>query len=313
MRRGARVTRDRGYWLRLWRLTATALGATLLLMLVAMPAIFGALGMWSLTHTPCADTGLTPANYGREYEDVTISSGEAGGAHRGFYIPSRNGAHVIFPPAFGGGRDGRLAEANVLIERGYGVLTFESRSCMGRVNTLGYREVDDVAGALDWLLARPDVDAARIGVHGFSSAGATAIMAAARRPELRAVVAEGGYHDLGRGSIGEGGNIVETIARITAKMTYRLATGVDVSAVSPVSVIGQIAPRPILLIYGTDEVSLPGAREQLAAAGGNAQLWEVPRAWHGGYLAVAPAEYAQRVVAFFDAALLGEGAAAEAR
>ncbi|MBN1286822.1 MAG: prolyl oligopeptidase family serine peptidase [Anaerolineae bacterium] len=292
------MQRDRKYWVRLARFAAVAFVAALTL----TPFFFGFLGMWFLTHGPCTDTGLTPAAYGYEYEDITIDSREAGGVHRGFYIPSQNGANIIFPPAFQGGRDGRLPEADILARHGYGVLTFESRSCMGRVNTLGYREVDDLAGALDWLLARSDVDPARIGVHGFSSAGATAIMAAAQLPELRAVLAEGGYHDLGPGTLGEGGSFVETLIRAGAELGYRLSTGVSIRDVSPVTVIDRIAPRPILLIYGSREVSLPGARAQLAAAGGSAALWVVEGAGHGAYLLVAPEEYERRVVEFFDEA-----------
>ncbi|MCZ7546504.1 MAG: hypothetical protein M5R40_24580 [Anaerolineae bacterium] len=296
------MRRDRAYWRRLTRLTVAALVATLVIMLLIVPAALGVVGMWALTHPGCASADRTPADYGHEYEDVVVVSREDGGQHRAFYVASENGAHVIFPPAFNGGRDSRLHEADVLIRQGYGALMFESRSCMGRVNTLGAREVEDVGGALDWLLARPGVDPAHIGIHGFSSAGATAIMAAARFPELRAVVAEGGYHDLGRGTLGVGGSIVEAVTRAASRLTYRAATGVDIDTVSPVAVIDRIAPRPILLIYGGREVALEGGYAQLAAAGDNAALWEVPGAGHGNYLWIAPEAYAERVTAFFEAA-----------
>jgi fermentation-respiration switch protein FrsA (DUF1100 family) len=271
-----------------------------------LPLGAGAVGMWALTHPGCSSVFHVAPLLTFEYEDVVIPSREEGVTLHGYYIPSQNGAHVIFPPAYGGGAYARLDEAEVLALHGYGLLGFESRSCAGKVNTLGYREVDDLAGALDWLLACDGVDPDRIGVHGFSSAGATAIMAAAQRAELRAVVAEGGYHDLGPGTLGEGGNFLVALSRLGSEITYRLVTGVSIRAASPVKVIGQIAPRPILLIYGSREVSLQGAREQLAAAGGAAELWVVEGAGHGDYLYVAPDEYEQRVVAFFDAALLSD-------
>lgn len=303
------VQRDRAYWLRLLRLTVFALGAAIFVMVFIAPSLFGALGMWWLTHPQCAgDGGRTPGDFGHAYEEVVVVARETGDAHRGFYIPSRNGAHVIVPPPLNSARGHTLHEIDVLARHGYGVLSYESRACngAGRVTSLGYLEVEDLAGALNWLLARPDVDPERIGVHGFSSAGATATMAAARYPQLRAVVAEGGYHDLGPGTLGVGGNIVEAAVRAAAALTYHLATGVDIREVSPIAVIGQVAPRPILLIYGSREVTLRGAREQLAAAGENAALWEVPGAGHGDYVLVAPEAYARRLVAFFDAALLGE-------
>ena len=127
-------------------------------------------------------------------------------------------------------------------------------------------------------------------------------------PALRAVVAEGGYHDF-----------ADEIARNTpptlwfaplfrsgAEIGYQMTTGLNIRLLSPVSVIEQIAPRPILLIYGTNEPGLNGARLQQAAAGSNAELWEVPGAGHGNYAQVAPREYRTRVSAFMESALNGD-------
>ncbi len=302
MQRARATKRNPAYWPRLLCFGAVSLGIMLLMALL----LFGFLNMWQLTHAPCTAGGGSPADYGYDYEDISIQAREGDGTHRGYYIPSQNGANIIFPPAFSNGRDGALHEADVLARHGYGVLTYESRSCIGQINTLGYREVDDLAAALDWLLARPDVDPERIGVQGFSSAGASATLGAARLPALRAVVAEGGYHDLRAIAVGSHNNRVEILVHLGAQLGYRLTTGVNIGNVSPVSVIHQIAPRPILLIYGSEEVSLPGARQQLAAAGEGAQLWVVEGAGHGGYLYTAPEEYERRVVDFFDAALPGD-------
>jgi pimeloyl-ACP methyl ester carboxylesterase len=86
-------------------------------------------------------------------------------------------------------------------------------------------------------------------------------------------------------------------------LTYRLITGTDIHALNPSGVIGQIRPRPILLIYGDREVSLPGGYQQKAAAGDNAELWIIPGAGHGGYRQLAAAEYETRIMAFFDRTL----------
>jgi uncharacterized protein len=160
-----------------------------------------------------------------------------------------------------------------------------------------------VGDALDYLATRPDVDMEKLAIHGFSVGGAIATMAGARYPELKAVSAEGGYHDFseqlsdnvqaqwpGLGFLYEWG----------VHIGYRLTTGYDLSVLSPIAAIGQIAPRPILLIYGTAEPSLPGAHLQMAAAKGNAELWEVPGATHGTYQYGAPEEYERRVVGFYD-------------
>ncbi len=50
------------------------------------------------------------------------------------------------------------------------------------------REAEDVAGAVDWLVTRPEVAADRLGVIGSSFGGVMALLAAARCPELRCAV-----------------------------------------------------------------------------------------------------------------------------
>jgi pimeloyl-ACP methyl ester carboxylesterase len=266
--------------------------------------------MVGLLYPPCSAGGRTPGDYGLRWEAVTLQA-RAGGEFRGFLIPGTNRAGVIMPPGYANGADGRLGEAAVLARHGYTVLTFESRRCAGMgAFSLGYKEVDEVADALAYLQTRPEVDPARIGVYGFSSAGATAVMATARLPDLKAVVAEGGYSDFVADTLhsDNSGSLVGdyflSIFIPTTHLTYRLVTGLDINQLSPLDVIGQIAPRPILLIYGSREMSLAGGRRQEVAAGPNAELWVVPGAGHGNYLAMAPVEYERRLVAFFEGALL---------
>jgi fermentation-respiration switch protein FrsA (DUF1100 family) len=293
-----------GYVLRL----ASFFVFNLTIALLGLPALLGCFFTFGLLYPPCESSHLTPGEYGYNWKDVTIQA-RAGGSFRGYFIPGTNGATIIAPPPFAGGRDFRLREAEVLLRHGYSVLTFESRRCAGMGPlSLGYREVEEVADALDFLRTRPEVNPDRIGIHGFSSAGATAVMAAARFPVLRAVVAEGGYGDFARETLtprpGWGPvAYFETVYYGSIKLTYRLITGLDIDRLSPTDVIDQIAPRPILLIYGSREVSLAGARHQQAAAGNNATLWIVEGAGHGNYLDIAPEEYERRLVEFFDATL----------
>jgi pimeloyl-ACP methyl ester carboxylesterase len=291
------------YWLRLASFFIFALSVALL----SLPALLGFLTMLALLYAPCTENALTPADYGYDWEDVMLEA-RAGGTFRGYFIPGSNEGAVIIPPTGSNGRGSRLREATVLLRHGYAVFTFESRRCAGMGPlSLGYQEVDEVADALDYLLTRQEVDPHRIGIHGFSTAGATAIMAAARLSTLRAVVAEGGYGNFFENALGAGSGdgflaYFEAVYGWSTKLTYRLVTGMDIHKLSPVEVIGEIFPRPILLIYGRREVSLPGGRQQQLAAGDNARLWIVEGAGHGNYLDVAPEEYEQKVVTFFDAA-----------
>lgn len=294
----------RHYWRKL-------LITTVILLMVAIigtPALAGFMMTYVMVYRPCAGGQSTPGDFGLAYEDITINA-SAGGQFDAFYIPGTNRAAIIIPPTTCGGRGSRLHLAALYARHGYAVLTFDSRRCadMGPL-TLGYAETKEVGDALDYLLTRDDVEPERIGITGFSSAGATAVMSAALYPQLRAVAAEGGYGDFAEGAIGLGtgsDNVLEAIFKWSLGASYRLLTGVNIHKLSPQDMIGGIAPRPILLIYGTEERSLEGAYDQLAAAGDNVELWVIEGADHGTYLDVVPEEYEQRVIAFFDKALLG--------
>jgi fermentation-respiration switch protein FrsA (DUF1100 family) len=292
-----------------WRRTIALAVFAVLVTVVIVPAGVGFVMTYTLLNPPCSNNGQTPGDYGYSWEDVTLQA-RVGGSFRGYFIPGSNGAVIIIPPPYGGGRGSRLQEGDVLARHGYAVFSFESRRCAGMGSlSLGYEETSEVKDALDYLRARPDLDPDRIGILGFSSAGATAVMAGARFSEIGAVVAEGGYGDLAEGAIGLGtgsSNPLETIFKASLAISYRIISGTSIDKLSPEDVIGSIAPRPVLLIYGSRERSLGGARRQLAAAGENAQLWVVEGAGHGDYLTVAPREYEQRVVTFFDKALFGE-------
>jgi dipeptidyl aminopeptidase/acylaminoacyl peptidase len=281
--------------------------ALVALTVVLVPVVAGFLTTYVLLYAPCGADDTTPRDFGDSWEDVTFRA-RSGDSVRAFFIPGANGATIIIPPTTRDGRGNRLHLAHLFRQHGYAVLTFDSRRCadMGPLS-LGYKEADDIGDALAYLIGREDVDRNRIGVSGFSSAGAAAMMAAARYSDLRAVIAEGGYGDFAEGAVGIGqdrGTILEKIYKWSIGTSYRLITGLDIDLLSPLDVAAQIRPRPILLIYGSIEGSLAGARLQQAAAGDNADLWVVEGAGHGGYLAVAPQEYEQRVIAFFDRALL---------
>jgi dipeptidyl aminopeptidase/acylaminoacyl peptidase len=276
----------------------------LFITLVGVPVGAGALSTYKLLYPACVEDRVTPGNFGLPFDDVRFPA-QAGGTIRAYFMPGSNGATIIIIPTTNNGRGRRLHLANLYAQHGYSVLTYESRRCadMGPIS-LGYKEVSEVGDALAYLRTRPDVDPNRIGVTGFSSAGATAIMATARYPEIRAVIAEGGYGDFWDGVIGVDDDQVLTILyRWGIRLSYRAITRVSIDKLSPIDMIDQIAPRPILLIYGSEERSLPGARRQLVTAGDNAELWVIEGAGHGHYLDIAGDTYITRVLNFFDNSL----------
>ncbi len=267
---------------------------------IALPTAWGAGFVGTLIAPGCGGE-LTPP---MSYESFTFRSAEFDRETPAYFIPGRGTATVIVMPTGSAARGDRMDEIAVYHAAGFNVLSYSSRACVGSTgSSLGYKEAQQVGDALAYLATRSDVGA--VGVHGFSAGGAAAILAAAQSPTIRAVVAEGGYHDFSAEVDANAPDVLwfAPLFRLGARLGYRLTTGSDLSVLSPVSVIGQIAPRPILLIYGTNEPSLPGARLELAAAGSNAALWEVEGATHGSYVYTAPDEYARRVTDFMTAGL----------
>ncbi|MFO7321177.1 MAG: prolyl oligopeptidase family serine peptidase [Chloroflexota bacterium] len=269
--------------------------------LLFLPLAAGGLLMWGLTHVGCARSG-SPDQFGLAYEDVRFTTPQ-GRSIDGYFLPGSNGGTVIVAPSLANDRGGDLADAAIFNRAGFHVLTFDSPTCAGApVHSLGYLEAGDAEAAFHYLASRPDVDASRVSIHGFSSAGAASLFAAARRPELRAVSAKGGYHDLPvLLGVGRDQGFFMSLIAAGGRLGYRLSTGLDIEVLRPVDVMQAIAPRPVLLIYGSREVSLPGARQMLeraTAAGVPAELWVVEGAGHGNYHAVAGETYERRLTDF---------------
>lgn len=103
------------------------------------------------------------------------------------------GAVLCHPhPLYGGTMDNAvvLAVAEALTARGLAVLRFNFRGVGGSAggHEGGEAEAADVGAALEALASRPEVDAARLGVAGYSFGAAMGLRAACVDPRVRAVV-----------------------------------------------------------------------------------------------------------------------------
>lgn len=236
-----------------------------------------------------------------QFQEITLTTAD-GLTLGGWWHPSQNGAAILLFPGWGGGRSSMLHEAQFLAEHGYGTATIDYRACVGEIQTLGYREVNEFNALLDFVLQQPEVS--WVGACGFSVGGATVIFGAAARPEVRALVASGNYANLYNEITADAAVPLSPKWQIQqlVGLFFTLRTGIAPASISPIETLPKLKPRPVLLIHGEKEIQRTRGYAQQAAAGNNAALWVVPEADHGEYWQLAPQEYEQRVIEFFEAA-----------
>ncbi len=305
-----RTTRRRppGYWRNLF-----LFGLTVLLVTFAALSIRLAhqRAMW-LVHPGRSTPHRTPDDVGiAQWREVDFQS-QDGLTLSAWLVPARNGATVILVHGLGGNRAQLLDDAAMLVEDGYGALLIDLRnsgSSEGNLTTMGYLEVLDVGGALAFVLAQPENDPQRVGLLGHSMGGATAILAAARYPEIVAVIAESTFTSVED-------NISDSFKALTGLPPFPFAplvvwfgereAGVDISQVSPLDEIEAISPRAVLIVHGELDALIPvkDARHLYAAAGEPKELYVIPNASHNGLPQAQPEEYRKRIVGFFNQYLL---------
>lgn len=247
-------------------------------------------------------TDETPALLSIPYQDVELRT-EDGIKLTAWYTPSQNGAVVLVAHGFGGARS--VGWHALFTRYGYGVLSWDARAhgeSGGSLSTFGYHEVLDVKAAADFALAQPGVK--RVGAWGGSMGAATVIQAAAQQPQISAVVADSAFPA-----------ISEMVARVSPfvpltpfiQFFAEQASGISAEQLRPVDVIGKISPRPIFIIQGQADGTVPtdSAERLYAAAGEPRQLWTEPGVGHVAMYPTFGVEYERRVIEFFDATLLG--------
>ncbi|MBC7871915.1 MAG: alpha/beta fold hydrolase [Chitinophagaceae bacterium] len=235
----------------------------------------------------------------------------------GWYIPpspNTDGASLIFIHGHGSNRAHFLGELPIFLDAGYGVLLFDSRNhgmSEGRVTTMGLLEVQDVQAAFAWLIEQPEVNPERIGLYGASMGGATAILAMAEIPQARVLLVDGGYAAFSD-VVAEGVRNVSGLPRfpfgdLIIQWTG-LQSGENLYAVRSIDVIADITARPIFIMHGSSDPTIPvtHAERLYAAADEPKVLYIVPNGGHGGLMQRNPAEYKQRVLAFLATYLRGD-------
>jgi dienelactone hydrolase len=295
--RSRRVS-DRLWWR--WVRRSLLAGAAVAVGYVAVAPF---LASYVLTHS--ARAFVPTYAVGAPHEDVSLTTSD-GLRLRGWYVPSRNGAAVISFP----GRKGTQKPARILARHGYGVLLFDRRGegeSEGDPNAWGWNGYRDVDAAVRFLQSRPDVEPDRIGGIGLSVGGEMMLEAASKSRGLKAVVSEGAgersFHELLDMTGGDKWLALSSYVPLSAGIAL---FSNDAPPPSLKDLVGQISPTPVFFIYG--EHGQDGERNlnptYYAAAREPKAIWEVAGSGHVGGITAQPAEYEERVIGFFDRALL---------
>jgi uncharacterized protein len=217
----------------------------------------------------------------------------------------------VFVHGSGGSRLGPRKQARLLAAKGYGVLLYDARGrgeSDGDPQGFDWTWQPDIDAAVDYLKARPDVRDGRVGGVGLSAGAEALIEAAGRRPDLRAVVAEGA----GTRAYGDALDLPGSVVKwLQLPYTWTMfAAAQALSGESRIRSVGDFVGdgkrgRVLLIAAGHGL----GAEEELnpiwaRRAGDRVQLWELPEGKHTAAIEEQPREYEGRVVGFFDRLLL---------
>jgi fermentation-respiration switch protein FrsA (DUF1100 family) len=278
-----------------WRSRAVAAVA----LPVAAIAVLGPVGMAQFdAHKWREPIGEPPT---AAYEDVAFEATDGLELH-GWYRPSTNGAAVLIVHGGGGDREGAVRHAQMFVRHGYGALVYDARGrgeSEGSPNGYGWDWEKDVAGALEYLHGRADVDPSRIAALGLSTGADVLLQVAAERHDLAAVVtdgaAAGSFEDWARLR----GTELGAVPGWVMFSTIRVLTG----DAPPPPLQDQVAriTSPLMLI-GAGIKEEREFNELYSEAAPQAEHWDVD-AGHTAALRERPREYEQRVVGFVDRAL----------
>ena len=244
-----------------------------------------------------AEVKTLPDAGGLTYEHFTVAA-ELGQRVPGILLKQAGNARrpvVVVLHGTGGTKEGQLSLLKTLAGRGFVAVAIDGRYHGERQSSTGaarygeamlqtyrtgighpflYDTVWDVMRLIDYLETRPDVDAARIGVMGFSKGGMETYLAAAVDSRIAVAVPMIGVQSFGwaldndkwASRVGtfqaaiDGAAKDAGLGRVDAAFVYtfydRVAPGIYTKFDGP-AMLPLIAPRPLLVINGDSDARTP--------------------------------------------------------
>lgn len=241
----------------------------------------------------------SPRAYGLTYESVFFPAADGVRLHGWFmHAKTRPVGTLLHFHGNAGNISGHFHHVSWLPAAGWNVFVFDYRGygrSEGRVTRAG--TIADGHAALDYLLTRPDVDRARIAAFGQSLGGAVGIVVTAERPEIHGLATDGAfdsYPGIAAWHVRRNPLLLAVawwVPRLLVDKTFE-----------PIDYVGRIAPRPLLIMHGTnDQVVDPAmARRLYEAAGEPKELWMLEGVDHYGGLTERADEVCPKLAAFLN-------------
>jgi len=274
---------------------------------------------------------IIPAGSPRDDAEDVHFANDDGMTLVGCYLRTRAAERkgvILFGLEYGSKRFACIPYGQCLLDAGYDVFAFETRSHGDSDPQPGYQplqwvtdyEVADYRAALAYLKNRPDADPAGIGFFGISKGACAGLIAGATDPYVRCFVTDGVFatRTTMLPYMRKWVAIVSTryilqklvplwfFGLIADKALTRISEQRSCAFPHLEDYLSRLAPRPLLMIQGggdtyiKPEMTLSLYRRVRQPK----ELWVVDGAKHNQSLQVAGAEYATRLTRFFDANLV---------
>jgi len=287
--------------------------ATLISALIGLPllAIAGPLlGEMVATTPPLVfNTQLpAPSTIGLPFETVAFHTDEDL-TLRGWFFPADQpeAPAIIYAPATSHDQRSGLSLVRPLNEAGYHVLLFSYRGSGASDGnrfgfTYGAQESRDVDAAVNYLYETRGIR--KIGAIGHSAGAVSIILSAARNPHIAAIAAASPFPSLE--AVWETSRPV-FFPRPFYSLVMRLAAvrkGFSYREVRAEAEIARIAPRPVLLIHGSDDrrVTASQALSLYKKARGPKEFLLIENASHHEVRSPGLDDQASAIINFFDSA-----------
>ena len=268
------------------------------------------LAAWQATHPKREQLRTNPSYWGLSYKNVRFRSQKGDLTLRGWWIPAKGSRlTVVIAHAYTENREDDYIPgydvADLLHQMGANILMFDFRgegNSQGSLVTVGVDEQWDLVAAAREA-ERHLASGVPVAVWGFSMGASTALLAAEDDPQIRAVIADSPYSDLRS-------YLEKNLSQYTGLPSFPFSPlllvlfpplfGIDLSQANPVAHMERLGTRPVLLIAGTKDKTIPYLNaKKLYSAGRRTdphiQLWLVPKAHHVQAFQLRPIAYAKKL------------------